>query len=434
MEKKVAIIGGGYTALSCAKKLTQKGYDVTIFEKTDELGGIAKCIDCYGTRLEKHYRHIFKSDKYVLSLLDDLELLYKLHWNETKMAYYSKDGLYGFGTPFTLLKYKPLSFIEKIIFGLSVIKIKLIKNYKKIEKYTAEEWMKKNCGLKVYQKIWEPLLITKFGDRKNEISMSWLWGKINLRSSSGTLEGEKLGYLDGSFDVLTQKLKEFLEKNNCKIRFNEQVEKVTKKDDDVFLLETKNGIKEEFNFVVNTVAYDISKNIFNDILTNNEKNKMTDLKYTSAKTLIIYTKKQLTPYYWMNIGDREIPFGGIIEHTNMINKNNYDGVNIIYISNYMYNDDKLYSMDEEELFDIYYPYLQKINKDFKKEDVINLQAYEELYAQPIITTNYSEKQIGQEINEKGIFMGTMAQIYPEDRGMNYAIKVGYEIAEKIYKL
>ena len=110
------------------------------------LGGIAKCIDCFGTKLEKHYRHIFKSDNYVIDLIKELDLIDKLKWPETKMAYYSKEGLYAFGTPFTLLKYKPLNFIEKIIFGISVVKIKLIKDYKKVEKYTAEEWIIKNCG------------------------------------------------------------------------------------------------------------------------------------------------------------------------------------------------------------------------------------------------------------------------------------------------
>ena len=126
--KRVAIIGGGYTGLACAKRLIDNGYDVTIFEKTDEVGGIAKCINCYNTKIEKHYRHIFKSDKEVIELLKEFDLKDKLVWNETKMAYYSKSGLYVFGTPIALLKYNPLSFFEKIVFGFSIIKIKLIKN------------------------------------------------------------------------------------------------------------------------------------------------------------------------------------------------------------------------------------------------------------------------------------------------------------------
>ena len=159
-------------------------------KKQINFGGIAKCIEYNNTKIEKHYRHIFKSDKYVLELLKEFDLIDKIQWNKTKMGYYAKGkGLYEFGTPISLLKYKPLTFIEKIRFGISIIKLKLIKDYKNIEKYTAEQWIKKNCGNKVYEKIWEPLLITKFGKKKDKVSMAWLWGKINLRGSSSTADG-----------------------------------------------------------------------------------------------------------------------------------------------------------------------------------------------------------------------------------------------------
>lgn len=426
--KRVAIIGGGYTGLACAKRLIDNGYDVTIFEKTDEVGGIAKCINCYNTKIEKHYRHIFKSDKEVIELLKEFDLKDKLVWNETKMAYYSKSGLYVFGTPIALLKYNPLSFFEKIVFGFSIIKIKLIKNYKKIENFTAEEWIKKNCGDRIYKKIWEPLLITKFGNKKNKISMAWLWGKINLRGSSSTLYGEKLGYLEGSWDEFTNKLYNYLINKGCKIKLNTEVKKVFKRNNELYVhLEGE----EKFDFIVNTVAYDISKDILKDVINKEESLKMNELEYTSAKTLIIYSKKSLTPFYWINIGDRKIPFGGIIEHTNMIDKKIYENNNIIYISNYMYKNDKMYMLTKEELFELYYPFLKKINNNFNKHDVIKIEMYEEIYAQPVITINYSKKMLNKQLIEDRVFMATMAQIYPEDRGMNYAIKTGYDVANLI---
>lgn len=391
---------------------------------------MAKCIKYNNTKIEKHYRHIFKSDKYAMELLEEFNLTDKMQWNETKMAYYSKGkGLYEFGTPISLLKYKPLTFIEKIRFGISIIKIKLIKNYKKLEKITAEEWIKKNCGEAVYEKIWEPLLITKFGNQKNKVSMAWLWGKINLRSSSSTANGEKLGYLDGSFEVLTKKIETFLAENNCKFKMHTNVTQVLK-EGEKYIVKTDSN-EEKYDFVISTVSYDISRKILKELLTDEESRKMKDLKYTSAKTLLIYSKKQLTPFYWINIGDTEIPFGGIIEHTNMINSEKYDGTHIIYISNYMDKSDKLYQLDAEQLFDVYYKDLKKMNNHLEKEDILQVQCFEEEYAQPIITTNYSNKILDVQLEEKGIYMANMAQIYPEDRGINYAIKMGYEVAQKI---
>ena len=391
---------------------------------------MAKCIKYNNTKIEKHYRHIFKSDKYVMELLEEFNLTDKMQWNETKMAYYSKGkGLYEFGTPISLLKYKPLTFIEKIRFGISIIKIKLIKNYKKLEKITAEEWIKKNCGEAVYEKIWEPLLITKFGNQKNEVSMAWLWGKINLRSSSSTANGEKLGYLDGSFEVLTKKIETFLAENNCKFKMHTNVTQVLK-EGEKYIVKTDSN-EEKYDFVISTVSYDISRKILKEVLTDEESRKMKALKYTSAKTLLMYSKKQLTPFYWINIGDTQIPFGGIIEHTNMINSEKYNGTHIIYISNYMDKSDKLYQLDAKQLFDVYYKDLKKMNNHLEKEDILQVQCFEEEYAQPIITTNYSNKILDVQLEEKGIYMANMAQIYPEDRGINYAIKMGYEVAQKI---
>ena len=395
-----------------------------------KFGGMANCIKYNNTKIEKHYRHIFKSDKYVMELLEEFNLADKMQWNETKMAYYSKDkGLYEFGTPISLLKYKPLTFIEKIRFGISIIQIKLIKNYKKLEKITTEEWIKKNCGEAVYEKIWEPLLITKFGNQKNEVSMAWLWGKINLRSSSSTANGEKLGYLDGSFEVLTKKIETFLVENNCKFKMHTTVTQVLK-EGEKYIVKTDSN-EEKYDFVISTVSYDVSRKILKELLTDEESRKMKDLKYTSAKTLLVYSKKQLTPFYWINIGDTQIPFGGIIEHTNMINSEKYNGTHIIYISNYMDKSDKLYQLNAKQLFDVYYKDLKKMNNHLEKEDILQVQYFEEEYAQPIITTNYSNKILDVQLEEKGIYMANMAKIYPEDRGINYAIKMGYEVAQKI---
>ena len=196
-------------------------------------------------------------------------------------------------------------------------------------------------------------------------------------------------------------------------------------------METEKGLIENFDYIVNTTPYEIAKNIFFDLLRNDEKEKMNSLNYTACKTEIVYSEQSFTPYYWINIGDNTIPFGGIIEHTNMIDKKNYDNMNIIYISNYIDRKDKIYSMNEIELFELYYPFLLKINPNFKKENIKKIECYEELYAQPIIRTNYSNSMLEFQLKEKNIFMGTMAQIYPEDRGMNYAIKTGIEIANKI---
>ena len=162
---KIGIIGAGYGGLNIAKELEKKGQEVTIFEKNNYIGGMVDTVSIYGTRLEKYYRHIFKSDKEAIDLIEEMGLKDELIWPSTKMGYLTNRKIYEFGTPISLLKFKELNFIEKLRFGFNVIHIKLINDYKKLEKETAENWLRNRIGEKVYSKIWEPLLLSKFGEK-----------------------------------------------------------------------------------------------------------------------------------------------------------------------------------------------------------------------------------------------------------------------------
>lgn len=430
---KIGIIGAGYSGLTIAKELIEKGQDVTIYEKQPYVGGMVDTIEIFDTKLEKYYRHIFKSDKEVIQLIKDMGLEKELIWPATKMGYLTNKRPYLFGTPISLLKFKPLNFIQKLRFGFNVIHIKLINDYKKLEKVTAEKWLKDRIGDKVYSQVWEPLLISKFGEKKDKISMAWLWGKIKLRSTSTTPEGEQLGYIKGSYQKLTDNLYKFLIDKKVNIKLETSVNEVIKQNDKYIIEYNSNGKKEkeEFDIIVSTIDYRSFEKLFNKYMNSEEKNKIEKVNYTSARTMMIVTNKSFSPFYWLNIGDNDIPFGGIIEHTNFIDKSNYNNNHILYISNYMTEDNKLYNLSKEELLKEYMKSLTKINKKFTMKNIKDYYVFDEKYAQPIIECNYSEYIMDDKLQNEKIYLCTMPQIYPEDRGMNYAIKSGISIANKI---
>lgn len=430
---KIGIIGAGYTGLTIAKELVEKGQDVTIFEKQPYVGGMVNTIEIFNTRLEKYYRHIFKSDKEAIKLIKEMGLESELIWPATKMGYLSNKKPYLFGTPISLLKFKPLNLIQKLRFGFNVIHIKLINDYKKLEKVTAEKWLKDRIGDKVYSQVWEPLLISKFGEKKDQISMAWLWGKIKLRSTSSTPEGEQLGYIKGSYQKLTDNFYKYLLNKNVDIKLETSVKEVTKDNDKYIVKYTRNEKeeKEEFDVIVSTIDYKGFEKLFDKYMNEEEKQKIQKVNYTSARTMMIVADKSFSPFYWLNIGDNDIPFGGIIEHTNFIDKSNYENNHILYISNYMTEDNKLYNVSKEELLKEYMKSLTKINKEFTMENIKDYYVFDEKYAQPIIECNYSEYIMDDKLEKERIYLCTMPQIYPEDRGMNYAIKSGIKLANKV---
>lgn len=427
---KVAIIGAGYSGLTIAKELEENGQEVTIFEKNDYVGGMVDTVEICGTRLEKYYRHIFKSDREAIKLIKEMGLENELIWPATKMGYLTNKRAYLFGTPISLLKYKPLNLIQKLRFGFNVIHIKLINDYKKLEKVTAEKWLKDRIGDKVYSQVWEPLLISKFGEKKDQISMAWLWGKIKLRSTSSTPEGEQLGYIKGSYQRLTDRLYEYLVEKGVKIKLKTKIQSIEKLNEK-YVIKYQNENEEKFDIVISTINYKDFVKIFDKFITEEEKKKLERVNYTSARTMMIVSDKSFSPFYWLNIGDNDIPFGGIIEHTNFIDKSNYDNNHILYISNYMTEDNKLYNASKEELLKEYMKFLTKINKEFTMENIKDYHVYDEKYAQPIIECNYSNYIMEDKLKNENIYLCTMPQIYPEDRGMNYAIRLGNKIANEV---
>lgn len=255
--------------------------------------------------------------------------------------------------------------------------------------------------------------------------MAWLWGKINLRSSSSNLLTESLGYMNGSFQILTDKFVKHLQDKGCIFHFNSEVNNIIQNEEKWIV----NG--EEYDFVLSTVAYPITRKIYDGFLSKKENDIINKVKYTAARTMMLVLNKPFTTFYWLNIGENNIPFGGIIEHTNMVDSKKYSNNHIIYISNYMYQDERLYKLSENELLKEYEPYLKAISKEFDIKNIKEFHVYNELYAQPIIEKNYSKNLLPLKLEKKGLYVATMPQIYPEDRGMNYAIQLGYNVADII---
>ncbi len=428
-KKKIAIIGAGYTGMILAKELSKK-YTVDLIEAKNDIGGMTATFNAYGTNLEYFYRHIFKSDKYAIDLIKELNLDDEMEWNETRMGYYVKDrGSYDFGTPISLLKFKPLDLWSKFRFGMGFIKIKLIRNYHKLEDVTADAWLSKNLNKKSYECIFKPLLISKFGEAYKDISMVWLWNKLVARNSSSKKNGEALGYLKGSYQKLTDKLKQLLKDNGVNIILGTKITRIYKTKNSKYKLD---GLTTNYDKVVMTVPLPCVKELVNGLNINKKYiNKLSSIDYTAAKVLVMFLKKSFMPYYWLNIGDSGIPFGGLIEHTNMQDKKLYGNNYVLYVSNYMYKNNPLYKMNKEKLFNEYLPYLKKVNPQFDKNWIKRLEVYNEDYAQQIVKTNYFKNIPELKIPSEELYVASMAQIYPQDRGMNNAIGLGLKVANLI---
>ena len=156
--------------------------------------------------------------------------------------------------------------------------------------------------------------------------------------------------------------------------------------------------------------------------------KLTGVRWQSAMCYVMALDRPLSSIYWLNISDDEIPFIAVIEHTNFIEPERYAGKHIVYLSNYLDPDHPLMGMELDEVERVYLPHLTKIYPEFSTDWITDRWLFKGPYAQPVVTIGYRERIPEHRTPIPGLYLATMSQIYPEDRGQNYSIKMGEKVA------
>lgn len=434
---RVGIIGGGYAGLTAAYELQKRGYAVTVFEKYGTWGGQAATLPLLGTRIEFFYHHLFGSDAHILGLMDELGIGDRLRWIESKVGFFYDGRIYDFVTPLDLLRFRPLNLVNRIKLGFMYLYLQRVNNWQRLEQVTARDWILRYMGQEIYDKVWGPLLRGKFGDWADQVSMTWLWGKIKVRGTSrrGAVAKETLAYPQGSFEIITQALVDRLRLGGADLRLNQEVIGLTTDPADPCRVTGVVTRRETipFDVVIATVPGDAFLEIAPPSLDDSYAALLRTVRYQAAVVLLLVSQRSLSRIYWMNIADRTMPFVGVIEHTNYVPPSEYQGRHLIYVSNYLERDDPRFHMTADRLFDLYAPHLKRINPAFEpgwieKKIVLRAEA-----GQPVITCNYSQRIPDHRTPLKGLYLANTLQIYPEDRGTNYSVRLGQTISRIVHQ-
>jgi protoporphyrinogen oxidase len=429
---KIAVVGAGATGLTAAWRLSEDGHKVTVYEKSDRIGGLTAAIPIGNDMLDVFYHHIFTNDTILIDTIKELGLENELKWYEPSNVIYINKKVYPFTSPMDLLMFKPLSFLSRIRMGVMVLKARFIKDYMSIEDTTAREWIIKHAGNECYDLVWEPLLNSKFDIDTENISATWIWNKFKLRGSSRgkNISKELLGYVTSSFVKVYERMAEKIRENGGEIRLCEPVQEILK-DHDIFRVKST-GLPEEYDRVLFTASPERLSYVIKG-MGKNYLDRLRKIKYKANICMILELKESLSENYWMTIADKDLPFVLVIEQTNLIKEHKY-GSHIVYLSRYLDQTNDLFQKNDEEVMDLFISGLKKAFPKFNEDWVINTHLNRALDSQPVVRTGYSKLIPEVETPMKGLYLSSMAQIYPEDRGQNYAVRAGYEAAEMIKNL
>jgi len=408
---KIAIIGAGFTGLSAALELISKRHEVIVYEAEKKAGGLAGTFKdkTWDWEIEKYYHHIFANDSDIIDLAKGVDWPAFFTKPETNVWLNGKESTLD--SPVSLLKFKQLSFWGRLRMGLGLFILKIIPKGQFLEKYPVVKVLPLLLGQEGYQKIWERLLVAKFGKYLKELNLSWFWARIVKRTAS-------LGYFRGGFGMLASKVVEKIKSKGGRVVLGREIGKIE--------VGERSGFRiggENFDRVLITTPAPLVNKLLNSQVIATAK-----INYLWSQTLAISLNRSLIGGYWLNILEKDWPFLVLVEHTKLVDKKYYGNDTVIYLGNYLEEGDKRLAMDEQELLRLFEPYIKKINPRFETAWVNRCWKFQSPFAQPVFPVNYSRLIPGIRTNVPGLYLANMSMVYPWDRGTNYAVKLGKKAA------
>ena len=458
---RVAVLGAGVAGLVAAYRLTQAGHVCDVYERWPGLGGQAATLDVGGgDLLERYYHHLFTSDRHIVALYEELGMGDELEWKPSSMAFFLEGRQWAFTSPLDLLRFGPLSPPARLRMGLAVFLLqKRAKEVGPFESITAREWIESRMGRGPWRKVWGPLLRGKFGTRADDISMAWLWSKLTLRRQ---LEGDEakqelLGYPAHSWELLFDALRDAIVAGGGRVLIDRPAAGLRRAgvgedgrfvvtagapgsfraghDPRAFKRVPGSSGEAHYDAVVATVPSDVFTALLDDDLAGAigpaYLARLDAAEYHTALCLLLELDRRFSPFYWTNIADPELPFVGLVEHTNFISPERYHGRRFLYVANYLAPGDPLLSLDVDGLLAAYLPGLRKVSPDFSTDWIKARWLHREPAAQPIVTVGYHRRIPPLQTGVPGLVLANTTQIYPEDRGTNYSVRLGTDAARSL---
>ena len=417
---KIAIIGAGFGGLAAAYDLKKYGHEVTVFEAANQVGGLASGFKepNWNWTVEKFYHHWFASDEHMLGLIEELGLSEGVLFPRPYTVMQHRGKWYPFDSITQALLFPGLGFgLNKIRFGLVGLYLRLTKNWKPLEKVTVEEWIRKWAGDKVYEKMWQPMLIGKFGPFYNEVNMAWFWARIHARTTN-------LGTFKGGFQAFGDSFADILRNMGVEIRLGVKVESISRKQAGIAV-----G-SETFDKVLVTTSPRLMAKLCPELPESYLKG-LLELKSMGAVVMVTALKHRLSEdgYYWFNLPkDDGFPFLALVEHTNYVSPENFDGDHIVYAGDYMEAGHEYFGLNDEELLERFAPAFKRINPNFERDWVKKFWVFKTEYGQPVPLLNHSKNIPSIKTPVAGLYFASMSQVYPWDRGTNFAVEIGRRAA------
>ncbi len=447
------MIGAGVAGLSCAYELSKSGVACDIYERWPGLGGQAATLDTgAGVRVERYYHYLFTSDSEIIDLFAEMGLQGDLERHVSSTAIAIEGVVWPFNGALDLLRFRPVPPWTRLRMAAALLRMQLFGDLSTYERTTARAWIERHMGQPAWDRLWGPLMRGKFGARAEDVSMAWIWDKVNRRRNvrSGEAREEAFLYPRRSFEPLFVALADRIEAQGGHVMIDRPAAQITREGNRLGVIPSRagsfrlgldprsferDGPAIEYDAVVSCVPNDVFCRLLDSKLEREldpgYREQLQSIEYMTALNVLLELKRPLTEHFWVNVADRRCPFVGLIEHTNLVGRDVTGGRVFSHVTNYLASDDPLLDLSLDELLDRYAEGLRMLAPEFRTWDIVNAWVFREPAGQPLVDVGFPERIPSHRTPAAGLYLVNTTQIYPQDRGTNYAVRDGVAAARDV---
>jgi protoporphyrinogen oxidase len=405
----VGIVGGGILGLTAAYRLAQSGVQVELFERSSDLGGLVGSFDFDGHRVDRFYHVILPTDDRVVGLAEELGLGDKFRFRPTRVGFYGNDRLFSMTTPKEFLQFPILRPWERARLAAFVARCQLIKSYEELDNVPLLDWLRRMCGQGVVDRLWAPLLDSKFDGRYDDLPATYIWARTKRMSKTRDAGGhEVMGWLEGGYQTLIDALAAKIQELGGRVHAGTVVNEVCGSGAGVSGLLVEGSFRP-FDHVLCTLAPPVARRLMPEALIPHLPED--PFRYLGVVCLLLRTRRSISPYYHLNITDRRIPLTTIVETTHVVDPEQVGG-SLLYVSKYVDPSHADLERSVEEIEREYLGYARTILPGLTDDDVLSAVVQRARLVEPVHLVG-GEKRIPEMFPVAGLTLASTAHVYPE---------------------
>ena len=426
------IVGGGMMGLGLAMKLARAGQRVTVCESADRLGGLTSAWTVGDVQWDRFYHVTLLSDSALRELLDEIGLDKEIRWVETKTGFYSGGKFHSMSNSWEFLRFPVLNLYQKFRLGSTIFFGSRIKDWRRLEQVSVENWLRRWSGNSTFEKIWRPLLQAKLGDAWKRVSAGFIWSYIArmYKARQTGLKKEMFGYVPGGYARVLATLSERLESLGVTFRLSSRVSSAADDGNGGVDVGFQDGEKEKFDRVVFTTP---AGAIANSVpgLNGDERSRLEQVEYLGVVCASLLLKKPLSKYYVTNITDDWVPLTGIIEMTTIVDPAELNGHSLVYLPLYvMAANDRAFSEPDGSIRARLVETLEKMYPDFRESDIVGFGVARARQVMALPTINFSQRLPPVKTSVPGVFIVHSGQIVRGNLNVNETLELADELFER----